>query len=192
MRQINLFAAPSAMQLETELALDEGTLQAWRQRVLAHQQPLRQTTSPPVSNQTSLFGSESPDGCLPPDPLRLPSQHLQFWRWPSPPNQGAALYYVLDHELGDNKEILLYLGETCQADRRWKGAHDCKDYLAAYGECLVRCGLRPRFSIRFWCDAPSDTRARRRLEQQQICHWLPPFNKECRQRWQTPFHNQPR
>ena len=46
-----------------------------------------------------------------------------------------------------------------------------------------------RFDIRFWCDAPADARARRRVEQQQIRHWLPPFNKECRQRWQTPFQS---
>ena len=85
---------------------------------------------------------------------------------------------------------MLYLGETCQADRRWKGEHDCKHYLAAYGETLVRCGQTPRLSIRFWCDAPRDTRRRRQLEQTQIRHWQPPFNKECRQRWQTPFQNQ--
>ena len=192
MRQINLFAAPSVMQLDTELALDKEALQAWRKRVLAHQQPLHQCQSQPFTHQGSLFTSETSESCLPPDPLTLPSQHLQFWRWPASRNQGAALYYVLDHGLGDSKELLLYLGETCQADRRWKGDHDCKDYLSAYGECLVRCGLSPRFSIRFWCDAPIETHARRRLEQQQIRYWLPPFNKECRQRWQTPFHNQPR
>ena len=44
-------------------------------------------------------------------------------------------------------ELLLYVGETCQADRRWKGEHDCKSYLAAYGEALVRCGQQPRFPI---------------------------------------------
>ena len=31
------------------------------------------------------------------------------------------------------------------------------------------------------------TRARRALEQQLIQRWWPPFNKETRQRWATPF-----
>ncbi len=192
MRQIDLFAAPAGGQLEAELALDDQALQAWRLRVLAYQQPLRQGTPASAAQQANLFETEPHTDHRPPDPLTLPAQHLQFWRWPEALNQGAALYYVFDHGLGPERELLLYLGETSQADRRWKGDHDCKDYLAAYGEALVRCGLLPRFSIRFWCDAPTKTRARRQLEQQQIRHWQPPFNKECRQRWQTPFHNQPR
>lgn len=191
MRQIDLFAAPAGGQLEAELALDDQALQSWRLRVLAYQQPLRRGTPASAGQQANLFEAESENFHIPPDPLTLPAQHLQFWRWPEALNQGAALYYVFDHGLGPDRELLLYLGETSQADRRWKGDHDCKDYLAAYGEALVRCGLLPRFSIRFWCDAPAKTRARRRLEQQQIRHWQPPFNKECRQRWQTPFQNQP-
>ena len=83
--------------------------------------------------------------------------------------------------------LLLYVGETLAADRRWKGEHDCKAYLAAYGEALQRCCLPPQLSIRFWSDAPTDTRARRTLEQALIQRWLPPFNKETRQRWSTPF-----
>jgi hypothetical protein len=191
MRQIDLFSAPAGGQLEAELALDDQALQSWRLRVLAYQQPLRRGTPASAGQQANLFEAESENFHIPPDPLTLPAQHLQFWRWPEALNQGAALYYVFDHGLGPDRELLLYLGETSQADRRWKGDHDCKDYLAAYGEALVRCGLLPRFSIRFWCDAPAKTRARRRLEQQQIRHWQPPFNKECRQRWQTPFQNQP-
>ena len=191
MRQIDLFSAPAGGQLEAELALDDQALQSWRLRVLAYQQPLRRGTPASAGQQANLFEAESENFHIPPDPLTLPAQHLQFWRWPEALNQGTALYYVFDHGLGPDRELLLYLGETSQADRRWKGDHDCKDYLAAYGEALVRCGLLPRFSIRFWCDAPAKTRARRRLEQQQIRHWQPPFNKECRQRWQTPFQNQP-
>jgi hypothetical protein len=190
MRQINLFTTSGSLPLEVELELDAGGLLAWQQRVLQFQQQQRQQHS---HGQTNLFSAACP--AAPPEvpePLSLPPQHLQFWRWPTPPNQGAALYFVFDHSLGQGQELLLYLGETMQADRRWKGSHDCKDYLAAYGETLVRCQQRPQFSIRFWCDAPSDTRQRRRLEQQQIRHWLPPFNKECRQRWQTPFQNQQR
>ena len=73
------------------------------------------------------------------------------------------------------------------AERRWKGDHDCKAYLAAYGEALQRCELSAQLSIRFSCDVPQATRARRALEQQLIQRWWPPFNKETRQRWATPF-----
>jgi hypothetical protein len=79
------------------------------------------------------------------------------------------------------------VGETGQADRRWKGEHDCKSYLAAYGEALQQVGMGSQLSIRFWLDAPEAVKARRALEQALIRHWLPPFNKETRARWATPF-----
>ena len=186
MRQFDLFTPQAALQPDAELPLSAEVLADWQQRVLAFQQQQRQ--QPSSQAQGSLFDQQEASN-QPSEPLSLPPQHLQFWRWPESLQQGAALYFVFDHSRGDGQELLLYVGETCQADRRWKGEHDCKSYLAAYGEALVRCGQQPRFTIRFWCDAPADARARRRVEQQQIRHWLPPFNKECRQRWQTPFQS---
>jgi hypothetical protein len=121
------------------------------------------------------------------DPLRLTPQSLEFWRWPSAPHQGAAIYFVLDRPPHLEQPLLLYVGETGRADRRWKGDHDCKSYLAAYGEALRRVGLTTRLSIRFWCDVPQPVAARRGLEQALIRRWLPPFNKETRARWSTPF-----
>ena len=78
-------------------------------------------------------------------------------------------------------------GRNQAADRRWKGEHDCKAYLAAYQEACASCGLRCSPSIRFWGDVPQGTRARRQLEQTLIRRWQPPFNKEMRDRWATPF-----
>ena len=121
------------------------------------------------------------------NPLALAAQHLQFWRWPEAQSDGAALYFVLDRPPHLDGHLLLYVGETMQADRRWKGEHDCKAYLAAYGEALQQVGLGSQLSIRFWNDAPAATRPRRALEQALIRHWLPPFNKETRGRWATPF-----
>ena len=79
------------------------------------------------------------------------------------------------------------MGETLSANRRWKGDHDCKDYLSAYGEALQQAGMSHQLSIRFCTDVPKATRARRSLEQKLIQRWLPPFNKETRRRWATPF-----
>jgi hypothetical protein len=87
--------------------------------------------------------------------------------------------------------LLLYVGETGRAEQRWKGDHDCKGYLAAYGEALARVGLEARPSIRFWCDVPAAVSPRRALEQSLIRRWLPPFNKETRERWATPFTADP-
>ena len=201
-RQPDLFEASATGALGPEWQLSAEGLRAWQERVLVFQLAQRQQSyglAPgPTPGQICLFAEAeiaqpvpmAPSPLAVPDPLDLIAESLQFWRWPEPPHQGAALYFVFDHSLGRGQDLLLYLGETCRADRRWKGDHDCKHYLAAYGETLVRCGQTPRLSIRFWCDAPSDTRRRRQLEQTQIRHWQPPFNKECRQRWQTPFQNQ--
>ena len=83
--------------------------------------------------------------------------------------------------------IILYIGETISANKRWKGEHDCKAYLASYREALGGAGLKSQLSIRFWTDAPENTKARKKLEQTLIKYWLPPFNKETRARWNTPF-----
>ena len=188
--QPNLFTAPASCSSEPELALNPEVLRAWQTRVLLHQQQQYQQQQECQPSQYQLFELEIVPARNPvPNPLLLPAQHLHFWRWPQPPQRGAALYFVYDHSLGEANDLLLYLGETGCADRRWKGEHDCKAYLAAYGEGLVRCGQKAQLSIRFWCDAPSSTRARRQVEQEQIRLWQPPFNKECRQRWQTPFQN---
>jgi hypothetical protein len=125
------------------------------------------------------------------DPLVLQAQSLTFWRWPAAPQQGAAIYLVLDRPSAQAEPLLLYVGETARADRRWKGDHDCKGYLAAYSEALHRASLEPRLSIRFWTDVPAQIPRRRALEQALIRLWLPPFNKETRDRWTTPFTADP-
>ncbi len=209
--------ANARSQIKAVLALDAPQLHQWQQRLSQFQQPqfqaaagapqpnpgIKTTLSPaaaaiPVSGQGSLFsaaGVAAPGGSGPEplalaaglDPLALVAQPLQFWRWPGAPQQGAALYFVVDRPCHLASPLLLYVGETGQADRRWKGEHDCKDYLAAYGEALLQVGLECQLSIRFWSDVPALTRQRRALEQALIRLWQPPFNKETRGRWATPF-----
>ena len=179
------------------LPLQEHQLREWQQRLLEFQESRfagaaqGRTLS---AGQMDLFdgrvvGAAATVQRL--DPLALAPQHLQFWRWPEAANSGAALYFVLDRPPHLSGHLLLYVGETAQADRRWKGEHDCKSYLAAYGEALQQVGLGSQLSIRFWSDAPRPVRERRGLEQALIRHWLPPFNKETRGRWATPFTADP-
>jgi len=198
-RQGNLFGGgPSgaAGGLGQDLPLLEHQLRQWQQRLQQYQQPRFTAVAQGRSlaaGQIDLFGDGAAGAAGATarleriDPLALAAQHLQFWRWPERQADGAALYFVLDRPPHLDGALLLYVGETAEADRRWRGEHDCKSYLAAYGEALQQVGLGHQLSIRFWNDAPAQLRARRALEQALIRHWLPPFNKETRGRWATPF-----
>jgi hypothetical protein len=179
-----------------ELPLLRDQLLAWQRRLADHQGPLYGEAGATAPRQGQLFaGPADPDDplvrarCF--DPLALRPQSLSFWRWPRPAHRGAALYLVMDRPPRLAVSLLLYVGETGRADQRWKGDHDCKGYLAAYGEALARVGLEARPSIRFWCDVPAAVAPRRALEQALIRRWLPPFNKETRERWATPFTADP-
>ena len=187
-RQANLFDQGESAGPDNEpaaLLLNLRQLQSWQQRIHSFQKPLFEA-SPPSEEQGNLFGgSQGPAADI--QPLSLKPLPLSFWRWPQSPHQGAALYWVMDRPRGLEHPILLYIGETLAADRRWKGEHDCKAYLAAYQEACSCCGLTCSTSIRFWGDVPRATRARRQLEQILIRRWQPPFNKESRDRWATPF-----
>ncbi len=187
-RQGNLFEQPASASHENEpaeWALNEQQLQSWQKRIHSFQSPLFESDSP-RQEQSSLFGSEEAEaaGVQPLSLKPLPAEFLALAA--KPPSRGGI---VLGH--GSTRRlkhpILLYIGETMAADRRWKGEHDCKAYLAAYQEACVHCGLSCRTSIRFWGDVPRATKARRQLEQTLIRRWQPPFNKETRDRWATPF-----
>ncbi|MED5263908.1 MAG: GIY-YIG nuclease family protein [Cyanobacteriota bacterium] len=169
-----------------ELILSRDLLQSWQRRIQGHQADLFQG-EPDIAQQSSLFGSDHETVIDQLKPLQLTPLPLSFWRWPNSPHHGPAVYLVMDRPADLNTPLLLYVGETIAADRRWKGEHDCKAYLAAYAEALAKAGLTSQLSIRFWSDVPESTKARRQLEQQLIQRWLPPFNKETRARWSTPF-----
>ncbi|MFY8150057.1 MAG: GIY-YIG nuclease family protein [Prochlorococcaceae cyanobacterium] len=194
-RQGELFAgepgATASAQPQASPPLLRRQLLDWQERLAGHQGPLFAAAAagePESSGQGLLFGSGGEaGGAHRLDPLALAPQSLSFWRWPGGPHQGPAVYLVIDRPAHTPCPLLLYVGETGRADRRWKGSHDCKSYLAAYGEALLAAELTPQLSIRFWCDVPAAIRERRALEQELIRHWLPPFNKETRQRWSTPF-----
>ena len=179
------------------LPLLERQLHDWQERLLGYQAPRFEAVARGAalsSGQIDLFSGAAlgPAATVQRlDPLALAARHLQFWRWPESGPGEAALYFVLDRPPHLDGPLLLYVGETAQADRRWKGEHDCKTYLAAYGEALQQAQLGSSLSIRFWRDAPAEVKARRALEQALIRHWLPPFNKETRGRWATPFTAEP-
>jgi len=105
-------------------------------------------------------------------------------------HKGPAIYFVMDKVINSEENIILYIGETISAEKRWKGEHDCKNYLSNYSDTLQKATLTTKLNIRFWLDVPIKTKERRKLEQKLIQTWLPPFNKETRGIWATPFTSQ--
>jgi hypothetical protein len=192
--QGNLFEQPTAESsglIERSLPMSTELLRGWQERIHQFQAPLFSAQSRHRKHETEqqpLFASDNIDPLSSFQPLQLRPLPLSFWRWPNSPHQGAAIYLVMDRPKELEHPILLYIGETKAADRRWKGEHDCKAYLASYQEACMSTGLSCSTSIRFWADVPQDTRPRRRLEHTLIRFWQPPFNKETRERWSTPFH----
>ncbi len=121
------------------------------------------------------------------NPFSLQSSSINFWRSNKPIHDGPAIYFVID-KIGE-EQIILYIGETYSADKRWKGEHDCKNYINNYKESLTKADMESHIDIRFSLDVPLEVKFRRKLEQKLIYLWLPPFNKESRGRWSTTFTN---
>ena len=162
--------------------LSPVTLTDWKQRIWQYQQQVRLQIP---MRQASLF---EPEISLDPeviDPLTLPRQNTEFWRWKAEDIGVSALYFVIDYDL----PVLLYVGETVKSNQRWKGEHDCKRYLLNYRQAHYQHGLASTLGISFWAEAPTQTRPRQRLERALIQKWRSPFNKENWQFWATPFVN---
>tara|TARA_Y100001968_G_scaffold318053_1_gene347780 strand:- start:401 stop:997 length:597 start_codon:yes stop_codon:yes gene_type:complete len=192
-RQYNLFSNNdidflSENTLE-DIPMNKKIIQEWQKKIIIHQSTIFKCNHKDV-NQTSLFESSQEELSNIFNPIELTPLSLNFWKWPKTMHQGPAIYFVMDKIINCNESIILYIGETISAENRWKGAHDCKSYLSSYSESLQKANIKSRLNIRFWLDVPSNTKERRKLEKKFIQTWLPPFNKETRGIWATPFTSQ--
>ena len=161
-------------------------LTEWRNRIYNHQFKISKGTHNKTLHQTSLsINTISNERKI--DPFSLQPLSLNFWRTNQYIHNGPAMYFVIDSM--ESSKIILYIGETNSANKRWKGEHDCKNYLMNYKEALSHNKLSSQQDIRFFLDVPKEVKLRRKLEQQLIYLWLPPFNKETRDRWATTFTN---
>ncbi|MBV8884293.1 MAG: hypothetical protein JO235_09900 [Chroococcidiopsidaceae cyanobacterium CP_BM_RX_35] len=79
--------------------------------------------------------------------------------------------------LDTTAQLILYTGETCRSNQRWKGRHDCKHYLDNYQSLHYQNGLKTAINMAFWWGAPANTRARQQLELSLIQKWRSPFNR---------------
>ncbi len=192
-RQYNLFNNDGINFLDInafqEIYIDKKIIKEWQQKIIKHQSPIFKYGYKRV-NQPSLFESNPEVLNKIFNPIELTPLSLSFWKWPKTMHEGAAVYFVMDKIIETDEHIILYIGETISAEKRWKGEHDCKSYLSNYSESLQKANLTTKLSIRFWLDVPTETKARRKLEQKLIQTWLPPFNKETRGIWGTPFTSQ--
>tara|TARA_Y100001968_G_C19398792_1_gene739864 strand:- start:859 stop:1449 length:591 start_codon:yes stop_codon:yes gene_type:complete len=189
-RQFDLFQSNDISFLEEnnfqDISLDKKVINEWQKNITHHQSSIFKNNQACI-DQSSLFESISKELNETFNPIKLTPLPLNFWRWPKTLHKGPAIYFVMDKITDSEDNIILYIGETISAEKRWKGEHDCKHYLANYSEVLQKAKLKTKLSIRFWLDVPINTKERRKLEQKLIQTWLPPFNKETREIWATPF-----
>ena len=172
-----------------DIFIDQKIIKEWQEKIINHQSPIFKSNYKDVS-QTSLFESISDELNKTFNPIQLTPLPLSFWKWPKTMHKGPAIYFVMDKIINSEENIILYIGETISAEKRWKGEHDCKNYLSNYSDTLQKANVTTKLNIRFWLDVPIKTKERRKLEQKLIQTWLPPFNKETRGIWATPFTSQ--
>ena len=168
------------------LKVSSKTLITWRNRISDYQSKIVEDNQNNIF-QHSLISEKDNIHHERIHPFSLQGLSLNFWRTNQYVHNGPAMYFVIDN-MGST-QIILYIGETNSANKRWKGEHDCKNYITNYKEALAHINLSSHQDIRFFLDVPKEAKLRRKLEQQLIYLWLPPFNKETRNRWKTTFTN---
>ena len=174
------------LQHTNNLQVKSETLMIWRNKIYDHQLKIKEENHNKIFQQSIIPNTDIFDDKKI-DPFSLHPLSLSFWRTNQFVHNGPAMYFVIDTMI--SSKIILYIGETNSANKRWKGAHDCKNYLRNYNESLSLNDLSSHQDIRFFLDVPKEVKLRRRLEQKLIYLWLPPFNKETRDRWSTTFTN---
>ena len=189
-KQFELFSSSvdtsSNLPSSNNLKVRSKTLMNWRNRVSDYQSKIVEDYQNNIFQQSIIPENDSIDHVRI-HPFSLQGLSLNFWRTNQSVHNGPAMYFVIDTIA--SSQIILYIGETNSANKRWKGVHDCKNYLSNYKEALAYNNLTNQLDIRFFLDVPKETKLRRRLEQKLIYLWMPPFNKETRNRWSTTFTN---
>jgi hypothetical protein len=178
--QMRSFGRPTPP-TQPDVEMDKSALKDWKQKIAEFQAQVHQQQVPA---QISLWESEGTSLTARIDPFQLDFQNFFFFHWPIDRNPSeACLYFVVDTAT----ELLLYIGETCQVNKRWAGYHDCKRYILNYQSAHFQHQIRATINIGFWWDTPKEERPRQRIEKDLIKMWRSPFNKENWSFWGTPF-----
>lgn len=169
------------------MVMDKDALIAWKSRIFDYQKQARERQQPKQETLFDLTGLGIVPAHVDPntiDPFGLILQPMSFWTKPTFDKGQACLYFVIDTA---HSPLLLYTGESCHSDQRWKGTHDAKRYIDKYIALHRQHQLSPTVNIAFWFDAPVERKARQQLELALILKWRSPFNKECWKWWGQPF-----
>ena len=129
------------------LKLKRQTLLIWRNKIYDHQSKIIENKQKGNCQKSLLPENKSLDEKKI-NPFSLQPLSLNFWRTNQYVHQGPAMYFVIDNMV--NSKIILYIGETNSANKRWKGEHDCKNYLTNYKEALASNNLSSHQDIRFF------------------------------------------
>ncbi|CCQ58145.1 MAG: GIY-YIG nuclease family protein [Crocosphaera sp.] len=191
MKQLNLFDTndSSLKSKQPSLIMDREALIKWKQRIFKYQNEVRNSQQP---KQQTLFDLPKTSWHTVEDikPFELPIHNCLFWRMPEPKHEfedesnKGYLYFIIDNTL----PILLYVGETKRtAFQRWKGVHDCKDYIRNYIQLHRIHKLDVAVVSAFWEHIPPDKKVLLEWEQELILKYRSVFNKECYKFWARPF-----
>ena len=114
------FHSSNQLKIKSEILIE------WRNRIHNHQFKISKDAHNKTLHQKSLpINTISNERKI--DPFSLQPLSLNFWRTNQYIHNGPAMYFVIDSM--ENSKIILYIGETNSANKRWKGEHDCKNYL---------------------------------------------------------------
>ena len=189
-RQVELFNSSHDFSTDSHnneiLKHSDKSILEWRNKIYKYQNSIIKNINN-LSSQKSLIKNEDSNKIERLNPFKLTGSSINFWRSNKYIHDGPAMYFVVDTY--KNSQIILYVGETYSANKRWKGDHDCKIYINNYKEALTDNKIDTHIDIRFFLDVPAEIKLRRNFEQKLISLWLPPFNKETRERWATTFTN---
>ncbi|MEM7773495.1 MAG: GIY-YIG nuclease family protein [Cyanobacteria bacterium P01_E01_bin.6] len=177
------FTPPGPVRSPT-IDISAESLTLWKSEIHQFQHRVRHTIE---EQQVTLFESTSAHvDANTIDPFALDLQNFFFFQWPADRHPSdACIYFVLDTRM----PLLLYVGETCKANQRWKGVHDCKQYVLNYQAAHFKHHIPTAINTGFWWETPADMRPRQHLESALISRWKSPFNKENWRFWKTPFVN---
>ncbi len=187
MKQLNLFDYNSnSINKKPNIKMSKDSLENWKNRIFKHQQQI--ITQEQSIEQLTLFDL---DGCSnrfsaeKVNPFELTLHNSEFYEHkPKQHDDSNCIYFIIDNTI----PLLLYIGESQNSPtKRWKGTHDCKNYIFNYIELHRKYKLEVAVVSAFYFDVPADRKLRLNLESELIERWRSPFNRESWKFWGQPF-----
>ncbi|NET44767.1 hypothetical protein [Okeania sp. SIO2B3] len=188
MKQLNLFNYSSdSINKQPTLEMSKDNLKNWKNQIFKHQQQVITEQSSQVQ-QLSLFEVDISSNRFDADkinPFSLKLYNCEFYdQKPQQHDDSNCIYFIIDNNL----PLLLYIGESQHSPRkRWKGVHDCKNYIFNYIELHRKYQMQVAVVSAFYFDVPVERKLRQQLESKLIEKWRSPFNRESWKFWGQPF-----